>query len=243
MCLSATVSFTASALLTTGGVGIIAKAVRSNWRYLPIGLMPLFAGIQQFSEGFVWVGINAGDHATMVWGAMGFIFFTWFMWPFWIPFAVWVLEPPDSRRRRWFLAMTAAGLLFGLMLYIPHGFGTDWLVVTVNRNSLAYENSMLLDQILPRWLTYTIYVALITLPPLLSRYRHMRHFALTVAVVVVLDVTFLRYAYISFFCLLAGLATVHLAWIILTNRCAEDCPELFGHQPARRAMGTGARTP
>ena len=32
----------------------------------------------------------------------------------------------------------------------------------------------------------------------------MRHFALTVAVVVVLDVTLLRYAYISFFCLLAG---------------------------------------
>ena len=237
MCLSATVSFTASALLTTGGVGIIAKAVRSNWRYLPIGLMPLFAGIQQFSEGFVWVGMTTGDNATMTLGAMGFIFFTWFMWPFWIPFAVWVLEPPGSRRRPWLMAMTLVGIVFGLMLYIPHGFGTDWLVVTVNRNSLAYENSMLLDQFLPRWLTYTIYVLLITVAPLLSRYRHMRHFALTVAVVVVLDVTFLRYAYISFFCLLAGLATLHLAWIILTNRCAEDCPELFGHQPARAPTG------
>ena len=52
---------------------------------------------------------------------------------------------------------------------------------------------------------------------------------LTVAVVVIFDVTLLRYAYISFFCLLAGLATIHLAWIILTNKCAEECPELFGH--------------
>ncbi len=233
MCLSATVSFTASALLTTGGAAIIVKAARSNWRYLPIGLMPLFAGIQQFSEGFVWVGMNTGDNATMTLGAIGFIFFTWFMWPFWIPFSVWVLEPSDSRRRPWLMAMTLVGIVFGLMLYIPHGFGTDWLVVTVNQNSLAYENSMLLDQFLPRWLTYTIYVLLITVPPLLSRYRHMRHFAVTVMVVVVLDVTFLRYAYISFFCLLAGLATLHLAWIILTNKCAEECPELFGHEASR----------
>ena len=235
MCLSATVSFTASVLLTAGGAAIIVKAMRSNWRYLPIGLMPLFAGIQQFSEGFVWIGVNGGDHATMVWGAMSFIFFTWFMWPFWIPFSVWVLEPPDSHRRPWFLAMTGVGLLLGLLLYIPHGLGTDWLVVTVNRDSLAYENSMLLDQFMPRWISYTLYVFLIIAPPAMSRYRHMRHFALTVAAVVVLDVTLLRYAYISFFCLLAGLATVHLAWIILTNKCAEECPELFGHDRSRRS--------
>ena len=97
MCLSATVSFTASVLLTAGGAAIIVKAMRSNWRYLPIGLMPLFAGIQQFSEGFVWIGVNGGDHATMVWGAMSFIFFTWFMWPFWIPFSVWVALLHKSR--------------------------------------------------------------------------------------------------------------------------------------------------
>ena len=32
---------------------------------------------------------------------------------------------------------------------------------------------------------------------------------------------------ISFFCLLAGLATLHLVYIILTNKCARECPELF----------------
>lgn len=235
MCLSAAVSFTASVLLTGGGIAIVAKAVQRNLRYLPLGLMPLFAGIQQFMEGNVWVGVNTGDHFQMVWGAMGFIFFTWFMWPFWIPFAVWALEKPASPRRPWFLAMAGVGLVLGFLLYVPHGLGTDWLVVTVNHHSLAYENSMLLDQFLPRWLTYTLYVFLIVAPPALSSYRHMRHFALTVAAVVILDVTLLRYAYISFFCLLAGLATLHLVWIILTNRCAVECPELFGMDTRRRA--------
>lgn len=138
MCLSATVSFTASALLTTGGAAIIVKAVRSNWRYLPIGLMPLFAGIQQFSEGFVWVGVNGGDHTTMVWGAMSFIFFTWFMWPFWIPFSVWVLEPPESRRRPWFLAMTGWGCCLAFCSTSRTGWGqTGWWLRSTATHSLT----------------------------------------------------------------------------------------------------------
>ena len=39
----------------------------------------------------------------------------------------------------------------------------------------------------------------------------MRHFALILVGVVILDMQLLRYTYISFFCLLAGLATLHLA--------------------------------
>ena len=227
MCLSAEVSFAASLMLVGGGSLITAKAWHKNWRYLPIGLMPLFAGVQQFMEGNVWLGINGGDHFTMLWGAMGFIFFTWFMWPIWIPFCVYVLEPDDSPKKRLFLMLTLIGSGFGVLLYVPHLLNTDLVVVTVNNKSLAYENSMLLDYVMPRWLTYAIYLFLIVAPPALSRYRHVRHFALTIVAVVVVDYVFLRYAYISFFCLLAGLATLHLVYIILTNKCAEECPELF----------------
>lgn len=98
------------------------------------------------------------------------------------------------------------------------------IVVEINNKSLAYEKSMWLDFMMPRWLTKTIFVALITLPPALSRYRHMRHFPLTLVAV---DMLLLRYAYNSFFCLLAGLATLHLVYIILTNKCAKECPDLF----------------
>ncbi len=227
MCLSAEVSFAASLMLVGGGSLITAKAWHKNWRYLPIGLMPLFAGVQQFMEGNVWLGINGGDHFTMLWGAMGFIFFTWFMWPIWIPFCVYVLEPDDSPKKRLFLMLTLIGSGFGVLLYVPHLLNTDLVVVTVNNKSLAYENSMLLDYVMPRWLTYAIYLFLIVAPPALSRYRHVRHFALTIVAVVVIDYVFLRYAYISFFCLLAGLATLHLVYIILMNKCAEECPELF----------------
>ena len=61
MCLSAEVSFAASIFLVAGGTFATWKATQTNMRYLPVALMPLFAGIQQFMEGNVWIGMNGGD--------------------------------------------------------------------------------------------------------------------------------------------------------------------------------------
>ena len=225
MCLSAEVSFSASVFLIGGGVFASWKAWQINKRYLPVALMPLFAGLQQFMEGNVWLGVNGGDPVTILWGAMGFIFFTWFMWPIWIPISIYVLEPPDSPRKKLFLAFSAIGILLGLLLYVPHVINPEW--VQVNQDSLAYEGTMLLDYLMPRWVTYFIYLFLIIVPPLMSRYLHVRYFGLTIIAVVIVDVMLLRYAYISFFCLLAGLGTLHLIYIILRNKCARECPVLF----------------
>ena len=189
--------------------------------------MPLFAGFQQLLEGGVWMGVNAGDPNTTLVNALGYIFFTWFMWPFWIPVATYLLEPPESRRKPLMLAMAVAGLAFGLALYIPHLLNPDWVEVSVNRDSLAYEGTMILDYLMPRPMTYFIYLFLIIAPPAISTYLHMRWFALTLVAVVVVDILFLRYAYISFFCILAGLGTLHLIYIIVRNKCARECPVLF----------------
>ena len=86
---------------------------------------------------------------------------------------------------------------------------------------------MFLDYFIPRELTYAIYVFLIVTPPLISTYLHMRLFGLTLIAVIAVVWIFLTYAYISFFCLLAGVATLHLIYIIAFNKCCRECPELF----------------
>ena len=227
MCLSATVSFAASGLLVVGGAFASWRAWNVNTRYLPIALMPAFAGLQQFLEGYVWVGMNSGDDAMVLWSAMGYIFFTWFMWPIWIPLSIYVLEPPDSSRKSLFLIFTLIGAVFGLLLYVPHLLNPDWINVAVNQDSLAYEGTMWLDYLMPRRATYGIYLFLIIAPPLLSQYLHVKYFGLTIIAVVTVDVLLLNYAYISFFCLLAGLGTLHLIYIIMRNKCARECPTLF----------------
>lgn len=73
MCLSAAVSFTASFFLWASGAPITGTAWRRNLRYLPLALMPLFAGIQQFSEGFVGLGTTGHKPMRVFFGAMGFM--------------------------------------------------------------------------------------------------------------------------------------------------------------------------
>ncbi len=227
MCLSQTISFAASGVLLAGGLYASHRAWKINKSYLPVALMPVFAGLQQFSEGFVWMGMNGNDPSLVLVAALWFIFFTWFMWPFWIPLSVYVLEPKESRRKHLFWVFSLAGLVFGLVLFVPHLINPDWVIVSVNRDSLVYDGTMLLDSIIPRNASNAIYLVLIIVPPLLSRYRHIRYFGLSLVAVIGIDYFFLSYAYISFFCLLAGLATLHLIYIISRNKCGLDCKMLF----------------
>jgi len=227
MCFSATVSFVVGAGLLAGGVYASRKALAINKKYLPVAMMPIFAGLQQVSEGMVWIGMTTGQPQLVLSSALVFIFFTWFMWPFWIPLSVYVLEPRESKRKHLFFVFMLIGLGLGLILYVPHLANPDWINVSINRQSLAYEGTMLLDFMLPRLTTNIIYLSLIIVPPLLSRYLHVKYFGLTLIAVVLVDFLFLRYAYISFFCLLAGLGTVHLIYIIVRNKCRRECPMLF----------------
>lgn len=227
MCLSAPVSFIAAGALTTGGGLAFWRAFTINKRYLPIALMPIFAGIQQFMEGYVWTGITFGNPDMVWWAAMGFIFFSWLMWPTWVPFAMYFLEPPESKRKKPLMLFAFAGLVFGLTLYIPHLLNPDWVQVKISHKSITYEDTMLLDYIMPRWGTYAIYMVLLIIPPMLSTYKHMRIFGLTMIAVVAIVWAFFSYANISFFCILAGLATLHLIYIIINNKCCRECPELF----------------
>ncbi len=227
MCLSETVSFAASGVLLVGGIYSSHRAWVINKSYLPVALMPVFAGLQQFSEGFVWAGMNTGDPSLVTTAGLVFIFFTWFMWPFWIPLSVYVLEPKESKRKHLFWVISLVGLVFGLVLFIPHLVNPDWLIVAVNQDSLTYDGNMLLDTIIPRRASNALYLVLIVVPPLLSRYKHIRYFGMSLIAVIGIDYFFLSYAYISFFCLLAGLATLHLIYIISRNKCGLNCKMLF----------------
>jgi hypothetical protein len=99
--------------------------------------------------------------------------------------------------------------------------------VRINRLSIAYEDTMFLDYLIPRWLTYLIYVFLIVTPTMISTYLHIRLFGLTLIAVIAVVYAFLSYAYISFFCFFAGVATTHLIYIILRNKCCRENPALF----------------
>jgi hypothetical protein len=76
MCFSPEASFTASAVVTT--IGVIAYQKAFNQPTKVLALIPIFFGIQQFCEGFVWLSklYPSTEHFTAP-VSTGFLFFTW----------------------------------------------------------------------------------------------------------------------------------------------------------------------
>ncbi|MED5468647.1 MAG: hypothetical protein VX542_00065, partial [Cyanobacteriota bacterium] len=87
MCFSASASFTAAAVLMPLGLYTHHLASEANRPgYKPLALVPFFFGLQQFIEGFLWVGLDNGDAVaapieplTTI-TSVGFLFFSYFFW-------------------------------------------------------------------------------------------------------------------------------------------------------------------
>ena len=80
MCFSASVSYSAAVVLVTTGVYAIHQARRLHPPYWMWALVPILFGLQQAFEGGVWQELDAGDAGAAVPFALGFHFFSHFLW-------------------------------------------------------------------------------------------------------------------------------------------------------------------
>ena len=135
MCFSAEASFGASAILAVAGVVSIKKV---NYRsQIPFASIPLIFSIQQFCEGFVWIGLN-NNAAWQQIPILIFLIFAQIVWPFWVPFSIFLLE--TSKRRK----MLLAGLLvMGTMLslYLIYCFSSYHFSAHIQHTHIRYDLS------------------------------------------------------------------------------------------------------
>jgi len=99
MCFSATANFVGSAVLGTIGVATLTK-VRHRRELLFAALPALFA-LHQFTEGFVWLGLE-GRLSPSVERAMAaaFMLYAQGLLPLLLPLSVWLFEPTRKSRHR-----------------------------------------------------------------------------------------------------------------------------------------------
>ncbi|MEO8196959.1 MAG: DUF6629 family protein [Thermoanaerobaculia bacterium] len=113
MCFSASASFIAGTSLSGIGVATLRKVeARAE---IPFALIPLLFGLQQLIEGVIWLTF-AGDapvlRQAMIYAYSGF---SHVLWPIYVPFAVYLLEPIRWRRTA-IAAFQVVGLAVGLSL-------------------------------------------------------------------------------------------------------------------------------
>ncbi len=211
MCISTQVSFGLSGLLLATGGYCVVKASHGERRLLPLAVIPLIFSIQQFCEGWVWVGINQPNPQLLKCSAIVFLFFALFLWPIWIPFST---IPMERRRnvRTFLWVITVVGGILGAFLFLPILMHPDWLTVDVMQRSVHYDASGLpILNSLPDVVWQLTYLAVTAVPLFVSRVRRVFNFGIAVVLSAAVSHVFFRYAAASIWCFMAAGMSVYLS--------------------------------
>ena len=113
MCFSATASFTGGLIITS--IGIVSVAKVRNPKQLLFASIPLFFGVQQIIEGFIWLMIPYPEYIFyQKIAAHLYLGFAHALWPLIIPLSVLLMEE-NTRKIKILRILTALGLC--LMLF------------------------------------------------------------------------------------------------------------------------------
>src|ERR1700691_6760517 len=137
VCFSASANFIGSAVL--GAIGVVTLTEVKHRRELLFAAMPLLFALHQFTEGFVWLGLD-GRLSPIVThdAAAAYILYAQGLLPFLLPLSVLLIEPTGGRQRRMLdFALLGAGLtvylLWGLIAYPLHVSAAGHAIVYTNQ--------------------------------------------------------------------------------------------------------------
>ncbi|ELS00118.1 DUF6629 family protein [Gloeocapsa sp. PCC 73106] len=221
MCFSTSASFTVSTFLLSSGFYCLSHLGTRNTQYLPMTTIPILFGIQQFCEGMVWLEINNLDSSLSKIYALGFLFFSHYLWLFWMAFAVLVVE---TRRffRRILAVFTVVGIFYGSVLYFPLLLHPEQLSVNIWHGAIAYQATLLGAQFIPSYLGIFIYASISLIPLLISESRIFQNLGWLIFVALIFTKTIFSSTVVSTWCFFAAIISVYLVYVCLNDLLPND---------------------
>ena len=136
MCFSATADFAGSVVLGTIGIATLREV--KHPREMLFASMPLLFALHQFTEGFVWMGLNGTlSQAVAHSAAAAYVLYAQGLLPFLLPLGVMLLEPTRFKQRQMLGFVVLGGVL---MLYMLWGLIAYPLEISIQQHSVVYYN-------------------------------------------------------------------------------------------------------
>src|SRR5664280_1824501 len=105
MCFSASASFAGGAIISSIGVAAIMKKREPS--KLLFANIPIVFGVQQISEGFVWLALqSSGNDMVLKLAVYTFLTMALVVWPTMIPVSVLLMERSKKRRKALYVFLT-----------------------------------------------------------------------------------------------------------------------------------------
>jgi len=218
MCFSATASFTAGAALVA--VGAVTTHRAQGRTELPLALVPLLFGVQQISEGVLWLTLTRDLPGVQAWATNTFSFFSHAFWPIFVPFAILLVET-GRRRRQALQVFVGLGLVVGL--YLLFFLFREPLTASVQGRSIVYDSPhFYLGAVL------VLYLLATCVSGLLSSHRCINVFGVLAFVLAVAAYLVSARTFVSVWCFfaaaLSGLILIHFSGSMRAGR------QEVGHQ-------------
>jgi hypothetical protein len=199
VCFSAAANFTGSGVL--GTIGVLTLTRVKHRRELLFASLPTLFAIHQFTEGFVWLGLDgvlspAVTHSM----AAAFMLYAQGLLPFLLPLSVLLFEP-DARSRRHMLPFLAIGCLTALYIL--------WALIAYPTQTFIRSNSIVYINPATNNIVVAILYVIATCGSLLfSKIRNMVIFGLANVAILLVVMAVKRYAFTSVWCAYAAVASV-----------------------------------
>lgn len=133
MCFSSSASFIAGTTLCVIGVASLKQAKARN--EIPFAMIPLLFGIQQLTEGVIWLSFS--HDIPQLKQAMTYLYslFSHVVWPIYVPFAIGIMESV-----RWRMKVLNAILVIGftVSLFLLYWITVGPLYAEVVSNHIVY---------------------------------------------------------------------------------------------------------
>jgi hypothetical protein len=207
MCFSAGASFAGGAIITTIGVMTVMKNNDPLRRVF--AAMPLIFGVQQFSEGFVWVALQSPGHDLMLKIATYlFLFAAVVLWPSFVPASLLLMEKVKKRRQaiRPFLAV---GIL--VSAYYGTGLLVREVVPVISHHHIRYTSDFPESWAI---VTFAGYITATLVPFFISGRRKIWLVGLLMTLSCLVTGIFYREYLTSVWCFFAALISIANYWLI-----------------------------
>jgi hypothetical protein len=246
MCFSAEVSFGSAVTLAAAGAWCVRTAIRRAPWLWPLAIVPCLFGVQQASEGLVWVGLRGRSDRLVQVSARVYLFFALAFWPTWFSVAASRIES-EPGRRRFLTAWAALSTSWFFVIYLPMVWGNSPPSVCEVCHSIRYEYADaggMWQEPPGRWVQRLLYVLTASVPLLLSSARRLLLAPVALSVLsAVLAACLFDYAFTSVWCLWSAAVSVSLIYVVSTApKCCPGGPQALtgewgGIEVVRRRAG------
>lgn len=211
MCFSPEASFTGGVIIFSIGVAAVKSVHKPS--QLVFAIIPLFFGIQQITEGFLWLSLQNPEFPNIQkLTSTIFLIMAEILWPMVIPLSVLLMEENKSKKRILRVFLVIGILLSSYYAYCLLNFTVNPQIINYH---IQYNNDF---PVAFRNIAFAAYLISTITPLFVSSIKRMHYLGVLMFLSCLISAMFFKQYLTSVWCFFAAFISVAIFWILKDSK-------------------------